>query len=87
MKTINWKIRIKNKTFWIAIIPAILLLIQAVANVFGYVLDLGELGNKLLEVVNTAFAVLVLLGVVTDPTSTGVSDSNLALTYKEPNND
>jgi phi LC3 family holin len=87
MAKINWKIRIKNKTFWIAIIPATLLLIQAIANVFGYVLNLGELGNKLLEVVNTAFAVLVLLGVVTDPTSTGVSDSKLALTYKEPNND
>ena len=33
---INWKVRIKNKNFWISIIPAFLLVIQAVAHVFGY---------------------------------------------------
>lgn len=81
---INWIVRIKNKAFWVAIIPAILLLIQVVANVFGYNIDLGDLGNKLLEVVNAAFAVLVILGVVTDPTTNGVSDSKQALTYTEP---
>lgn len=81
---INWIVRIKNKAFWIAIIPAVLLLIQVIASVFGYTLDLGELGNKLLDVVNAVFSVLVILGVVVDPTTTGVSDSNQALTYTEP---
>lgn len=81
---INWKVRIKNKNFWLAIIPALLLLIQVVASVFGYALDLGDLGNKLLAVVNAAFAVLAILGVVTDPTTEGLSDSTLAMTYKEP---
>lgn len=84
VKNINWIVRIKNKAFWIAIIPAILLLIQAVAAVFGYTLDLGDLGNKLLDVVNTTFGVLVILGVVTDPTTAGVSDSKQAMTYIEP---
>lgn len=81
---INWKVRIKNKNFWIALIPALLLLVQVVAAVFGYTLDLGELGNKLLAVVNAVFAVLSILGIVTDPTTQGVADSNLALTYDEP---
>lgn len=81
---INWKVRIKNKNFWIALIPALLLLIQVVAAVFGYTLDLGELGNRLLAVVNAVFAVLSILGIVTDPTTQGVADSNLALTYDEP---
>ena len=49
---INWKVRIKNKNFWIALIPAVLLLVQVIAAVFGYTLDLGELGDKLLAVVN-----------------------------------
>lgn len=84
MKNINWLVRIKNKAFWVAIIPAILLLIQVIAAVFGYELDLGDLGNRLLDVVNAAFAVLVILGVVTDPTTAGVSDSKQALTYTEP---
>lgn len=81
---INWKVRIKNKNFWLALIPALLLLVQVVAAVFGYTLDLGELGNKLLAVVNAVFAVLSILGIVTDPTTQGVADSNLALTYDEP---
>lgn len=81
---INWIVRIKNKSFWIAIIPAGLLLIQVIASVFGYTLDLGELGNKLLAVVNAVFAVLTILGIVTDPTTAGVSDSKQAMTYNTP---
>lgn len=81
---INWKVRIRNKNFWVAIIPAILLVIQAVAHVFGYNLDLGELGNNLIAVVDAVFVVLVLLGIVTDPTTEGVGDSKLAMTYDAP---
>lgn len=81
---INWKVRIKSKTFWLAVIPAVLLLIQAVAAVFGYTLDLGDLGNRLVDVVNTLFVVLTTIGVVTDPTTAGISDSPQALTYEAP---
>ena len=84
MKNINWLVRIKNKNFWVAIIPAVLLLIQVVAAVFGFEIDLGDLGNRLLDVVNAAFAVMVILGVVNDPTTDGLSDSKQALTYTEP---
>lgn len=73
----DWKERVKNKAFWVAIIPAVLLVIQAVAAVFGYALDFGELGNKLLEVVNAVFAVLVILGIVVDPSTPGIGDSNV----------
>lgn len=83
-KTINWTVRLKNKAFWVAIIPATLLLVQVVAAVFGITIDLGELGNKLLEVVNAAFGVLAILGIVTDPTTKGISDSDNALAYTEP---
>ena len=37
---INWRVRIKNKAFWLALIPAVLLLVQVVAAVFGYTLDI-----------------------------------------------
>ena len=82
--SINWKVRIKNKNFWLSFIPAVLLLIQAVASVFGYKLEFGELGDKLLIVVNSVFAVLALLGIVNDPTTATLSDSDLALTYEVP---
>lgn len=81
---INWTVRLKSKSFWLAIIPAVLLLIQVVAAVFGFTLDLGDLGNKLLAVINAAFAVLAILGIVVDPTTQGISDSTQALTYTEP---
>ena len=81
---INWRVRIKNKAFWISIIPAVLLVLQAVGSVFGFQLDFGELGEKLLSVVNTVFAVLVILGVVADPTTKGLSDSERAMTYDQP---
>ena len=87
MNKINWLVRIKNKTFWIALIPALLLLIQVIAAVFGYTLDLGELGNQLLAVVNALFAVLSILGIVVDPTTAGITDSKQALTYNEPKED
>lgn len=81
---INWTVRLKNKTFWLSLIPAVLLLVQVVAAVFGITLDLGDLGNKLLAVVNAVFAVLTILGVVNDPTTAGMSDSNQAMTYTKP---
>jgi phi LC3 family holin len=81
---INWKVRLKNKTFWLSAIPALLLLVQTVAALFGFTLDLGDLGDKLLAVVNAVFAFLCILGVVNDPTTSGVSDSEQAMTYQEP---
>lgn len=81
---INWTVRLKNKTFWLAIVPAAILLIQVVAALFGYTLDLGEIGDKLLAVVNAVFSVLTILGVVTDPTTAGLSDSTQAMTYNKP---
>lgn len=87
MSKINWIVRAKNKAFWVALIPAVLLLVQVVAAVFGFTIDLGDLGNKLLAVVNALFAVLAILGVVTDPTTSGIADSTQALEYTEPKKD
>jgi len=81
---INWIVRIKNKTFWMTIIPLVILLIQLVAGVFGAKLDFGDLGNKLLAIVDVVFAILAAIGVVVDPTTAGVNDSSQAMTYDEP---
>lgn len=81
---INWKVRIKNKQFWMAVIPAIALVAQAVAAVFGYSIDLTTLVGKLQAVVTAVFALLVILGIVVDPTTAGIGDSQRALKYEEP---
>ena len=84
MNEINWRVRIKNKVFWIALIPAVLLLVQTGCSVFGVELDFGTLQDKLLAVVNALFAVLVILGIVADPTTEGLGDSKRAMSYEEP---
>ena len=84
---INWKVRFANKNFWIEAIPALLLLIQVVLAVFGVTFDFGDIGNKLLAVVNAVFSFLTILGVVTDHTTKGTGDSQRALTYDKPYDD
>ena len=81
---INWKVRINNKLWWCEVIPAVALVIQAIAAVFGYSLDFSTLVGKILAVVDAVFALLVILGIVVDPTTAGVSDSKRAMTYTEP---
>lgn len=84
---INWKVRASNKQFWLAMVPAVVLLAQSIVAVFGVTVDLGDLGNKLLAVVNAAFMVLAILGVVNDPTVATLSDSQRALEYDTPHED
>lgn len=81
---INWRVRIKQKYFWISIIPAVLLLITQVCAVFGLNIDTAVISEQLLAIVNTVFIILAILGIVADPTTEGISDSSLAMTYDKP---
>lgn len=72
----DWKTRIKNKAFWIALIPAVIVLIQVVGNIFGLDLsNLTGLSQQLIDVVNAVFVVLSILGVVIYPTTKGIKDN------------
>lgn len=84
---INWRVRIRNRNFWLSIIPAVILLIQAIGAVFDVTWDFGDLSQKLIAVVNAVFVVLAILGIVTDHTTEGIGDSNRAMTYDEPYKD
>ena len=81
---LNWKIRLMNKQFWLSLIPALALCAQAIAAVFGWEIDLSPTVASLLNVINTVFALLVVLGVVVDPTTAGIGDSERALGYEAP---
>ena len=75
MKNINWKLRFQNKATLLAIASTVILLIQQL----GF-----KLPDNIADVVNTFLTLLVLLGVINDPTTEGISDSPKALTYSEP---
>ena len=84
---INWQVRIRNKAFWLAFIPALIVLVQAIGAPFGFRWDFGILNDQLKEIVEAVFVLLALLGIVNDPTTVGLSDSARALGYTEPNDD
>lgn len=79
---INWKVRFKHKPFLIALFSLALLLVQQVASFFG--IDTTIYNEQVTELFNTVLAILVLLGVVSDPTTEGLSDSQQALRYRKP---
>ena len=66
---VNWQVRMRNKNFWMALIPALLLFIQAVAALFGWTIDLADIQGKLILVVDALFTVLAMIGLVNDPTT------------------
>jgi phi LC3 family holin len=68
-------------------VPAVILLVQTIASLFGFSIDFGEISNRIIDVINALFIVLTILGIVTDPTTKGISDSERALGYLEPNED
>lgn len=81
---INWKVRMKNPNFWLALIPAALLVLQSTAALLGVQLELTALQGKLLALLDAVFALLSVLGVVNDPTTAGLRDSARAMTYSQP---
>ena len=81
---INLLVRLKNKTFWLLLIPALLLVAQTIASLFGYNWDFVVLNQQITAIINAVFAVLSILGIVVDPTTAGIGDSPRALTYTEP---
>ena len=84
---LNWKVRLKSKTFWITMIPLIILLVTQVCDMFGIKIDLTNAQEKLLSIVTIIFLILGALGIVNDPTTAGLGDSQQALTYDKPKDD
>lgn len=84
---INWKVRARNKMFWLTLVPAFLLVLQIVASWFGYTLAADLVGEEAARFINALFAFLAILGIVVDPTTDGVDDSEQALKYEKPRKD
>lgn len=79
---INWKLRLQNKTTLTAIILAAVALVYQVLGMLGIVPSISE--SLVIETAGMVINLLCLLGIVTDPTTKGVSDSRQALTYDTP---
>ena len=82
---INWKLRFKNKTTLVAIVLGIIALVYQILDLIGVIPPFPQ--DKIVDIAVAVIDVLVLIGVVTDPTTNGITDSNRAMTYTEPYKD
>ena len=80
---INWKVRFMHKPFLLALFSLVLLLAQQVGAIFGYELT-SMMSEQLTSILNTVLSILVLMGVVVDPTTRGMRDSERACMYRRP---
>lgn len=79
---INWLVRFKNKTFLLTFIPLVLTFVYQLLGLFDVVPRISE--NEIMNFVTIVINLLAALGVIVDPTTAGLSDSEKALTYTEP---
>ncbi|EMC6865366.1 TPA: phage holin [Listeria monocytogenes] len=84
---INWKVRMQSKVFWVSIIPLVLVLIQQILGWFGVTVPAETINKEALDMINSVFLLLGVLGVVNDPTTRGTSDSELVLNKKVEDED
>ena len=79
---INWTVRFKNKTFLIAFVGTVLTFVYTILGMFDIVPSVTQ--NMVTDVIMAIINILVAVGVISDPTTKGVTDSDQALTYTAP---
>ena len=79
---INWKLRIKNEVTLTAIVLGVIGIVYKILALLGIVPPVSE--SEVAEVVLLVIELLVLLGVVVDPTPAGAGDSLQAMSYDKP---
>lgn len=79
---INLAVRMKNPVFWLTIIPALTACVYTILGSFGIVPAISE--NEIVNAFSNLITILATLGVLVDPTTSGASDSERAMTYTKP---
>lgn len=82
---INWKVRLQNKTWLLAMAAALLAFVYQLLGLLGITPAVSQ--DQIAQLVGLAINVLVALGVVIDPTTDSIGDSAQALTYEKPKKD
>lgn len=85
MTKINWKVRFKNKTFVVAFVTALVAFVYQLLGLLEIVPPVNQ--DSLMQTIMLIVNLLVTLGIITDPTTAGVTDSEQALNYNEPKED
>ena len=79
---INWKVRLRNPVFWSTAVPGLLSLVYLILGLLGVVPKVSE--GYLVQIILTVVDALTNIGILVDPTTAGLSDSVMAMTYQKP---
>jgi phi LC3 family holin len=87
---INWKVRFQNRSWVMAFAAQLMIVAQLVLgglNALGIIdFQLSDtIQQNVLAFINAVFILLSMMGLIQDPTTKGMSDSERAKTYKKPN--
>lgn len=79
---INWKVRLRSGPFWVGLISLVLTFVYTVLNMAGVIPQIEQ--KQIMDVIVMLLQILAFIGVLTDPTTKGLSDSEQAMTYQKP---
>lgn len=79
---INWKVRLKSGPFWVGLVSLVLTLVYTLLNMAGIVPQFEQ--KQIMDIAVMLLQILAFVGVVSDPTTKGIEDSERAMGYKEP---
>lgn len=79
---INWKVRLQNKAWLLAMLAAVVGFVYQVLGLCEIVPAVSQ--DQITQLVAIVINILVALGIVVDPTTAGVTDSQQALKYDKP---
>ncbi len=79
---INWKVRLRNKVWLAAMASLVISFVYGVLDLLGIVPTVSQ--SRVLEAIQSALTFLGVIGVVVDPTTAGIEDSNRAMGYEKP---
>ena len=85
MKNINWKARLHSGAFWMGVISAVVAAVFAITPMCG--VELSVTADQVLNVATLILMIPASIGIISDPTTKGLSDSAQALTYDKPRAD
>jgi len=79
---INWKVRLQSGSWWAGVISAVIIAVFAILNIFK--VDISVTASEVMNVATLVLMIPAAIGIISDPTTKGVSDSTQALTYSYP---
>lgn len=80
---INWKVRFKNGAWLVTFLSAIIAFIYQILSMFEIVPAISQ--DQVVQFINLFINILIGVGIVVDPTTKGINDSNRAMRYTELN--